>query len=52
MNEYHSKRERLVNFEIVGIPKGMLVVDTHTALLAQIELLNKKLTETTQVKLT
>lgn len=32
-----------VKIETVGTSKGMLVVDTHTALLAQIELLNKKL---------
>lgn len=45
LNEYHSKRERSVKIEILGTPKGMLTVDTHTALLAQIELLNKKLAE-------
>lgn len=32
-----------VKIEIVGTPKGMLDVDTHTSLLAQIELLNKML---------
>ena len=31
--------------ETAGTPKGMLAIDTHTALLAQIELLNKKLSE-------
>ena len=45
MNECHSKIERSVKLETSGIPKGMLVVDTHTALLAQIELLNKQLAE-------
>ncbi|XP_050909769.1 uncharacterized protein LOC127123611 [Lathyrus oleraceus] len=45
MNEYHSKSKSSVKIETVGMPKGMLVVDTHTALLAQIELLNKKLAE-------
>lgn len=43
LNEYRSKSDKSVKIEIVGIPKGMLVVDTHTSLLAQIELLNKKL---------
>lgn len=45
LNEYCLKGERSVKIEIVGTPKGMLVVDNHTALLAQIELLNKKLAE-------
>ena len=43
MNEYRSKSESLVKIKIMGTPKGMLVVDIHTALLAHIELLNKKL---------
>lgn len=43
LNEYHSKSERSVKNEIVGTPRGMLVVDSHTALLAQIKLLNKKI---------
>lgn len=45
MNEYHSKSERLFRLETVGTPKSMLPLDTHTALLAQIELLNKKIAE-------
>ncbi|XP_050914751.1 uncharacterized protein LOC127129643 [Lathyrus oleraceus] len=45
MNEYRSKSERSINPEIVGMPKGMLAIDTHTALLAQIELVNKNLAE-------
>lgn len=45
LNEYRSKCDRSVKIETIGTPKGMLVVDTHTAVLAQIELLNKKLVE-------
>lgn len=45
MNDYCSKSERSVKLETSGTPKGMLTVDTYTALLAQIELLNKHLTE-------
>ncbi|XP_050909789.1 uncharacterized protein LOC127123629 [Lathyrus oleraceus] len=45
MNEYCSKIKRSVKIEIMGTPKGMLVVDTHTAILAKIKLLNKKLAE-------
>lgn len=45
LNEYHSKSERLVKIKTVGMPKGILVIDTDTTLLAQIELLNKKLVE-------
>lgn len=45
MNEYRSKRKRSTKIKIVGTPKGMLVVDTHIALLAQIKLLNKKIAE-------
>lgn len=45
LNEYRSKGERLVKTEIAGTPKGMLGTDTHTTLLAKIELLNKKLAE-------
>ena len=45
MNAYHSKSERSVKLETVGMPKGMLPLDTHTALLVQIELLNKQLAE-------
>lgn len=45
LNEYISKSERSVKLETFGTPKGMLVVDTHTAFLAQIELLNRKLAE-------
>lgn len=36
MNEYHSKSERSVKIETAGKPKGMLIVDTQTALLAPI----------------
>lgn len=50
MNEYRSKRERSVKIETVGTPKGMLVIDIHTALLAHIELLNKKLAESSSGK--
>ncbi|XP_050908489.1 uncharacterized protein LOC127122147 [Lathyrus oleraceus] len=45
MNGYYSKSERSVKIETVGRPKGMLVVYTHTSLLAQNELLKKKLAE-------
>lgn len=45
MNEYRSKSKRSVKLETNGTPKGMSIVDTHTTLLAQIELLNKKLVE-------
>ena len=45
MNEYYSKSERSVKIKIMAKPKGMLVVDTHTSLLSKIELLNKKLVE-------
>lgn len=45
LNEYRSKSERSIKIEIMGTPKGMLVKDTHIALLAQIDLLNKKLAE-------
>lgn len=45
MNEYHSKNESSIKLETMGTPKGMLPLDIHTALLAQIELLNKKLAE-------
>ncbi|XP_050877805.1 uncharacterized protein LOC127081603 [Lathyrus oleraceus] len=45
MNEYHSKSEGSVKLEISGTPKDMLPLDTHTALLAQIKLLNKQLAE-------
>lgn len=34
LDEYRSKSERSVKFEIVGTPKGMLAINTHTALLA------------------
>lgn len=34
----------------MGIPKGMLAVDTHTTLLAQIELFNKKLVKSSLSK--
>lgn len=44
-NEYHAKSEGSVKLENVGSPKGTLPLDTHIALLAQIELLNKKLAE-------
>ena len=43
MNDYRSKSERSVKLVKVCPPKGILPLDTHTALLAQIELLNKKL---------
>lgn len=45
MNEYRAKSEKLIKLETMGTPKGMLPLDTHTTLLAQIELLNKKLVE-------
>lgn len=45
MNEYRAKSKISVKFEMVGTPKGMLTVNTQTALLAQIELLNKQLVE-------
>lgn len=45
MNDYRFKSERSVKLEIVGTPKGMVPLYTHTALLVQIELLNKKLVE-------
>lgn len=45
LNEYCSTSERSVKIEAFGTPKGMLAVDTHIALLAQIELLNEKLAE-------
>lgn len=50
MNEYCSKSERSVKMETVGIPKGMLSIDTYTALLAHIKLLNKKIVENNLVK--
>lgn len=50
MNEYRSKSERSVKMETVGTPKGMLSIGTHTSLLAHIELLNKKLAESSLVK--
>lgn len=43
MNEYHSKSERSIKLETMGTPKGMLPLNTHTALLVHIELLNKNL---------
>lgn len=43
LNEYRSKSKRSVKIKTIGTPKVMLVVDTHTILLAQIKLLNKKL---------
>lgn len=45
MNEYRSKSKRPVKMETMCIPKGMLAIDTQTAILAHIELLNKKLVE-------
>lgn len=36
----HSKSEQSIKIEMADTPKGMLAIDTHTALLAQIELLN------------
>lgn len=45
MNEYHLKSERSIKLETAGTPKCMLPLDTHTSLLAQIEMLNKKLAE-------
>lgn len=50
LNEYHSKSKRSVKIDIVGTPKGMLAVDTHNAFLAKIELLNKKLAESSLSK--
>lgn len=43
LNEYCLRTERLVKTKIMGTPKGMLDIDTHIILLAQIELLNKTL---------
>lgn len=43
MNEYHSKSGRSVKLRTNGTPKGMLTFDTYIALLAQIELLIKKI---------
>lgn len=45
LNDNCSKSKRLVKIETVDTPKGMFVVDTHIALLAQIELLNKNIDE-------
>lgn len=45
LNEYRSKSERSINIETVDTPKGMLCIDTHTSLITQIKLLNKKLAE-------
>lgn len=45
LNEYHSKSERSVKIESAGTLKSTLAIDTHTTLLAQIELMNKKLYE-------
>lgn len=50
LNESRSKSDKLVKIETASTPKGMLAVDTHTALLAQIELLNKKLAESSLSK--
>lgn len=50
MNEYRSKNERSIKMETMGTPRGMLPIDTHTTLLAQIENLNKKLSESSLVK--
>lgn len=50
LNKYHPKSERSVKIETIGTPKGMLAIDTHSALLAQIELLNKKLAESSLSK--
>lgn len=41
LNEHSSKRKRSIKIEPFDTPKDMLVIDTHTALLTQIELLNK-----------
>lgn len=49
-DEYRSKRKKSIKIEIVGMPKGMLAVYTHIALLAQIELLNKNLAESSLSK--
>ena len=43
LNEYRSKSERGVKIEMTGALKGVLTLDTHISLLAQIELLNKRL---------
>lgn len=45
LNEYPLKSDMSVKIKTVGTPKGMLVVGAHTAFLAQIELLNKNLAE-------
>lgn len=50
LNEYCSKSDKSVKFENVGTPKGMLAVDTHVALLVQIELLTKKIVESSLSK--
>lgn len=43
LNEYRSKSEIGIKVESIGMPKGVLTLDTHVALLSQIELHNKKL---------
>ena len=50
INEYRSKNDRSVKMGTVGTPKGMLPIDTHTSLLAHIELLNKELVGSSLVK--
>lgn len=45
LDEYRSKSERSLKIETFGPLIGTLVIDTHIALLAQIESLNKKLVE-------
>lgn len=45
MNEYYLKSEWSVKLETIDTLKGMLPLDTHKTLLSQIELLNRKLAE-------
>lgn len=45
LNEYRSNSERGVKVEMTRTLKGVLTLDTHIVLLAQIELLNKRLAE-------
>lgn len=45
LNEYCSKSERSVKTKTAGTLKGMLAINTDTAILTQIKLLNKKLAE-------
>lgn len=50
LNKYRSKSERGVKVESIDTSKGRLTLDTHTALLYQFELLNKKLVKSRGVR--